>query len=120
MKVFSRWPLVLLAITVSAASGDEPVPLLWGYGAQTCARFVEAADGVEAGNGDAVNEYRHFQEWLAGFVSAINLATGRDVLQGLPISQAMQQAEASCRANPSGDFFNTAMTLVHASLPAAP
>lgn len=90
----------------------EPAPALWGYGVQTCERFLKAAEGYEQGDEAAVVEYRRYEEWLAGFVSGMNLATGRDILRGAEIGAVMGRIAADCRGRPARDFFNATMDFV--------
>lgn len=106
---------VFLLFAVGAARA-EPAPVLWGYGGQSCARVVQASDGLERGNEAEIVDYGRFQEWVAGFVSGINLASGRDVLNGMALSVAMQRIEAECREDPRRDLFSAATALVRASM----
>lgn len=111
-------PFLFGMILLVAAGGGraEPPPVLWGYGVQSCARLVQASASLEQGGEADVVEYGRFQEWLAGFVSGINLASGRDVLNGMALSVAMQRIEAECREDPQRDLFSAAMGLVRASM----
>lgn len=113
-------PVVLLlsglAITAGALSqsrADDP-PVLWASGVKPCADFLAIAppDGtVQAIGGGS---YRHYREWLAGLVTGLNLATGRDVLKGADLDAAMSRIRTNCERNPQENFFNASMRLFNA------
>jgi hypothetical protein len=94
------------------AAAAEGLPPVWGYGVKTCAAFVKAADGRDQGVELQRWEYRRYQDWLTGFVTGLNLATGADVLVGAEIDGAMERILADCRGNEQQDFFGAAMDLV--------
>ncbi|AGA90703.1 hypothetical protein Thimo_1938 [Thioflavicoccus mobilis 8321] len=104
-----------LFLAVGAAQA-EPPPVLWGSGVQSCKRLVQASDGTDQGVEADIIEYGRIQAWLAGFVSGLNLATDRDVLNGLAVSAAMRQIEAECREDPQRDLFSTTLGLVRESM----
>lgn len=97
----------LLALAPAAAQ----TPPLWGYGVRGCTEVVQACATDAAGAG---SELQHYQDWLSGFLSGLNLATGIDVLAGTDIDAALQRACAHCKHKPTDDFFNAAMALVRA------
>jgi hypothetical protein len=103
--------LVLLC-DVSGAAGAEKLPPLWGYGIKTCARFLSVAEGNEKGVAKMVVEYGRYEDWLTGFVSGLDLATGQDVLRGADIGAALQHIRAHCRGHPKDDFFGATMDFV--------
>lgn len=104
--------LAMLALLAAApVAGDKPPPL-WGYGVKTCDELLIAAQGADAGEARGGGEYRRYQDWLTGFVSGLNLATGRDVLRGAGIEDAMGRIRAHCGGNPKDDFFTATMDLV--------
>ena len=82
---------------------------LWGYGVRGCNRYLAADAAREAG--DAA-EFQRYEDWLTGFVSGLNLATGDDVLRGSSIESAMGRTLAFCKDKPDSDFFNAAMDFV--------
>ncbi|MGB5832243.1 MAG: hypothetical protein WBG92_09680 [Thiohalocapsa sp.] len=95
------------ALLVPAAlAAKQP---LWGYGVRSCADYLVASDAEEAG--DAM-EFQRYEDWLTGFVSALNLATGEDMLRGSGINSAMRRTRAYCKGNPDDDFFNATMDFV--------
>jgi hypothetical protein len=106
--------LVTLVILsgVSGAAVAEKLPPLWGYGIKTCAQFLSAAEGDEKGEDKMVLEYGRYEDWLTGFVSGLNLATGEDVLRDADIKAAMKHIRAHCRGHPKDDFFAATMDFV--------
>lgn len=93
--------LLAIAAPPVAAAGQP----LWGYGVRGCAEFVRAA---EAPDGDL----QRYEDWLTGFVSALNLATNEDVLRGATINSALARARTFCERKPDADFFNATMDVV--------
>lgn len=103
--------LAVLAVSVLApapAAAAEERPL-WGYGVRSCADYLAAATAADGGND---GDYRRYEDWLTGFLSGLNLATGQDVLRGSGIGAAMQRTRAYCGGRPDADFFTAAMDLV--------
>lgn len=105
--VFSLLAFPLLAAAAGTASADK-MPPLWGYGVKTCGQYLQAVEG----EGGAQEEFRRYQDWLTGFVSGLNLATGKDVLKGADIDSAMRRIRAHCGGNRKDDFFAATMDLV--------
>ena len=102
----------VLAVAVFAhtpgAAMAEKMPPLWGYGVKTCDQYLRAAESGEV----ARAEYGRYEDWLTGFVSGLNLATGKDVLKGADIDTAMRRVRAHCGGNKKDDFFTATMDLV--------
>jgi hypothetical protein len=90
----------------------EKMPPLWGYGVKTCGSFLEAAKGMDDGVGGQAAEYGRYEDWLTGFVSGLNLATGQDVFKGADVDSAMRRIRAHCGGHRKQDFFNATMDLV--------
>ena len=102
--------LLLLSIApLSPVQAAQPAQLL-GYGVKTCGDYLAASKQFE--DGISTLPYRRYQEWLAGFVSGLNLATGKDVLRGATIDSAMTRIRADCEGNRKQDFFNASMSFV--------
>ncbi|MEY6433074.1 hypothetical protein ABC977_11730 [Thioalkalicoccus limnaeus] len=112
MKVTPRWlrRVGAVALLVVLAPAPTAASTLWGYGVNSCEKFLDAAAGFE--RGDQTDEYRRYREWLAGFISGVNLATGQDVLRGAELEAALVRIAADCRGEPRMDFFNAAMGFV--------
>jgi hypothetical protein len=95
-----------LLLAVAASAEERP---LWGYGVRGCADVLLAFDAKDAG--DAA-EFQRYEDWLTGFISGLNLATGEDVLRGSGIESAMRRNRAYCKGNKDQDFFNATMDFV--------
>ncbi len=109
------WPLAALLLALALALSAAPVaaaPPLWGLGVKGCDAFLTTAKGWDQGVDSDIAEYARYQDWLAGFVSALNLATGDDVLRGAGIDGAMRQVRTYCGAHREADFFNATMGFV--------
>ncbi|MCG6897514.1 MAG: hypothetical protein LJE61_08075 [Thiocapsa sp.] len=111
-----RGCLLLIGMTpwcaAVATSLAPAVPVLWGAGVKPCSDFLMAAPADGAANAIAGEGYRRYREWLAGLVTGLNLATGRDVLAGADLDAALTRIRASCERYPSDDFFGASMRLV--------
>jgi hypothetical protein len=95
-----------------AGAAEDKLPPVWGYGVKTCDAFLTAADGREQGEELQRWEYGRYEDWLTGFVTGLNLATGQDVLLGADIDGAMRRIQAHCRGERQQDFFTAAMDLI--------
>jgi hypothetical protein len=95
-----------------AAAAAQAAPPLWGLGVKGCESFLATAKGWDQGVDGDIAEYSRYQDWLSGFVSALNLATGDDVLRGAGIDGAMRQVRGYCSAHREADFFNATMGFV--------
>ncbi|WP_295580484.1 hypothetical protein [uncultured Lamprocystis sp.] len=89
-----------------------PAPTLWGYGVKSCGDFLAAAPGVDTPAALGSEDALRYREWLAGFVTGINLATASDVLRGAELEAALGRIRTHCKAHPNDDFFNASMTLI--------
>jgi hypothetical protein len=87
-------------------------PPLWGLGVKGCDAFLATAKGWDQGVDADIAEYSRYQDWISGFVSGLNLATGDDVLRGAGIDGAMRQVRAYCTSHREADFFNATMGFV--------
>jgi len=100
--------LALGLCSVAAGAG----PALWGYGVKPCREFLAAAPGDAAPAAVRGAEYLRYREWLAGFVTGLNLATAADVLAGAELDAALTSIQARCQARPGDDFFTATMSLI--------
>jgi hypothetical protein len=100
---------VVCALLVQPPLAEAAEQPLWGYGVRSCASYLDADADREAG--DAA-EFQRYEDWLTGFISGLNLATGEDVLHGSSIESAMRRTQAFCKGNPDADFFNASMEFV--------
>jgi hypothetical protein len=111
----ARWlPVAVIACLggMGTAAAEGRLPPIWGYGVQTCGAFASAAEGRARGEELQTRDYRRYEDWLTGFVTGLNLATGQDVLVGADIDGAMKRILAHCRGHQEQDFFTAAMDLV--------
>ena len=105
--------MVLAAgVLLPAVGWADEKPALFGYGVKSCDDFIKAWDEREKGIDQGIAEYRRYEDWLAGFVSGLNLATGQDVLRGAQIEGAMRRAQVHCDNKRKDDFFTATMDLV--------
>ena len=96
----------LLLLLPAAALAERSV---WGYGVRSCADFLRARTDQGA---NSAAELQRYEDWLTGFVTGLNLATGEDVLRGSGIQAAMDRTAAYCKGKPDADFFNASMDFV--------
>lgn len=95
-----------------ATAGDETAPALWGYGVKTCTAFLMTVPRGDTPLALADEDYLRHRQWLAGFVSGLNFATGRDMLRGAELDAAMLRIASICKDDPSDDFFNASLRLI--------
>ncbi len=113
MKPRHLLPLAILLPLLHVPSANaEKLPPIWGYGVKTCANFLAAADGRDAGDELQDLEYLRYQDWLTGFVTGLNLAMGKDVLVGADIDSALRRIQAYCRGHEQEDVFTASMDLI--------
>lgn len=93
----------LLAVTSPQAAERT----LWGYGVRDCRAYLAA--------GTDTAELTGYEDWLAGFVSALSLALGEDVLGSADLAVALRATRTYCRDNRDQDFFNAAMDFVQSA-----
>ncbi len=115
--ILPRVSTLVLAGLVAWSWPSAPVlaqgaPVLWGAGVRSCADFLASAPADPAATVIAGEGYRRYEEWLAGFVTGLSLATGRDLLQGAALEAAMTRVRANCERHPEEDFFNASVRLL--------
>lgn len=98
--------LTVLSLPLVAA------PEVLGYGVKGCDEYNTTFSGWESGQAEAIEEYLHYRDWLAGLVTGLSLATGSDVLRGVEIRGAMRRIQVYCDEHPTEDFFIASMDLV--------
>jgi len=103
---------VIAAPLVGWSAHAASAPTLWGYGVKSCGDFLTAAPGTDAPAALGSEDSLRYREWLAGFVTGINLATASDVLRGAELEAALGRIRTHCKAHPNDDFFNASMTLI--------
>jgi hypothetical protein len=106
------WSVVALAGALGATGQASAAPILWGVGVSSCADFLAVAPADLLTPAIAGEGYRRYQEWLAGLVTGLNLATGGDVLKGAELDAALLKIRANCERYPNDDFFNASLRLL--------
>lgn len=108
-----RWLGLMMGALLlpTGVGGAEALPPLWGYGLKRCDEFVQASLGRDQG-GAATAEFQRYQDWLSGFLSGLNLATGKDVLAGVVLEAALRRISLYCEEHRKEDFFTGSMDLV--------
>ena len=106
--------LVLLLTIGGSNLAVGATPILWASGVRPCSDFLATAPADAAAQAIAGENYRRYREWLAGFVTGLNLATGQDVLKGAELDAAMIRIRANCERYPQDDFFNASVRLIRA------
>jgi len=103
----------LMGLLVStAATAEISPPNVHGYGLNACETFITTSKGHEAGEEQAIADYLSYQDWLAGLVTGLSLATGMDVLQGVEVEGALRRIQVHCDDHPTDDFFTASMNLI--------
>lgn len=113
-RIRRGWGLGLILgvlLPPGGAGGAESLPPLWGHGVKRCDAFVQAALGRER-DGMAAAEFQRYQDWLSGFLSGLNLATGKDVLAGATLEVALRRIGDHCEEHRDHDVFTATMDLV--------
>ncbi len=103
---------VVWALLSGPVMAEEKAAPLWGYGIKSCDHYAQAWAGRVAGAEEAIAEYRRYEDWLTGFTSGLNLATGVDVLAGVEIEAALRRIHLYCDDHRKEDFFTATMDLV--------
>ncbi|MEO5343764.1 MAG: hypothetical protein H7842_10585 [Gammaproteobacteria bacterium SHHR-1] len=98
---------LLMLFPLGAAAGE-----LLGYGVRPCEDYLRTYQGWEQDQPKAVMEYFHYQDWLAGFISGLNYATGDDQLRGVGIPGVLRRNRIHCQERPNDDFFTATMALI--------
>jgi hypothetical protein len=107
--------MVLLVVCGVGGAAEPPADAgapLWGQGLRSCDDYARAWVGAEQGQETGIAEYRRFRDWLTGFVSGLNLATGGDVLAGADPEGAMRRIQLYCDEHRKEDFFTAVVGLV--------
>jgi hypothetical protein len=104
--------LFLSLVSLQSSADVSQSPKVWSYGAKSCNAYVIACKGWDIGQQEQIVEYLRFQEWFAGLVTGLTLATGMDALNGAEVSGAMRRLRDTCERHPDRDFFNASMTFL--------
>jgi hypothetical protein len=92
----------------------EGAPALQGFGVRSCDYLALSEQRWEKGEDEGALAYLRLQEWMAGFVSALSLATGNDVTKGAGTEGMVRQVVEFCRRaeNRDQDVFSATMSLI--------
>lgn len=104
--------LLMLMLFSATVSAETITPKVWGYGTKSCTSFITTYKAWEAGKQDQVWEYFRYQDWLTGFISALTLATGSDVMRGVEPESAMRRINLYCEENLEMDFFSATLEFI--------
>jgi hypothetical protein len=87
---------------------------LHGFGVRSCDFLALSEMRWEKGEDQGALAYMRLQEWMAGFVSALSLATGEDVTRGAGTEGMVRQVVEFCRRqeNRDLDVFGATMELI--------
>ncbi len=108
VKVF----LLTLALISTAVSAEVSTPQIWGYGTKPCTSYIKTYQAWKKGDEEQVWEYFRYRDWLTGFVSALTLATGIDILHGVKPKNAMRRINLYCEENMGKDFFTASSEFI--------
>jgi hypothetical protein len=65
-----------------------------------------------AGAEEDIAAYRRYRDWLSGFVSGLNTATGMDVLAGVDVEGALRRIYLYCEDHHRDDVYTAVRELV--------
>ncbi|MES9956587.1 MAG: hypothetical protein ABW086_06010 [Sedimenticola sp.] len=97
---------------LTTSSFAQSPPAVVGYGVKSCETYLFTYQGWEQGDEEWIAEYLRYQDWLAGMVTGLSLATDMDVLKGVDIKGAMRRIQLICDEKPGDDFFTASMGLI--------
>ncbi len=104
--------LLVLSIFCTTAMAGVSTPKIWGYGTKTCTSYIETYQAWEQGKQEQVWEYFRYRDWLTGFITALTLATGVDIMHGVKPKNAMRRINLYCEENLGKDFFTASSEFI--------
>ncbi len=104
--------LIALALAGPTAAADTGG--LVGVGVKRCEGLTAAARGADRGEDEGILELRRYSDWVAGFVSGLNLATSDDLLRQLSLDGAMRRIALHCADHPDEEVFTAVRTVLRA------
>lgn len=108
--------ILLLGLTLLGQAGAAP---LLGHGARSCEDYLTTWRGWDKNQAKEVAEMYRYEDWLAGFVSGLNLTTNDDQLLGLGVDSVLRRNQIYCDEHPKDDFVTATMAFIR-SLKEAP
>lgn len=106
-----RFRLLSILIYTSGIWMTGPVvaePMLHGHGAKTCVEYLDTWRRWESGQDTGIYDYFGYQQWMAGLVTGLSLATGEDVLRGADVEGMMRRVKLGCEDDRKQDVFEAA------------
>lgn len=103
--------VLILALSLAGTLSAEEKPQVWGYGVKGCEDYLsswKARGGEERAGADFIS----YEEWLAGLVTGLTLASGEDVLRSQPFEESLQRIAQHCEKNIRDDFFNASLAVL--------
>jgi hypothetical protein len=122
MKRLAVALLLLIAFMLPYINSLAGEPLeLYGFGVRSCDYLALSEMRWEQGEDEGALAYMRLEEWMAGFVSALSLATGEDVTRGAGAGGMVRQVVDHCRrqVNRDLDVFGATMELIRTQRPDA-
>jgi len=93
-------------LALSAVASAAPV--IHGYGNRGCPEYLDTYSAWEAGDERGVLAYLGYEQWLAGLVSGLSLATGEDILRGADVEGLMRRIKLRCEDDREQDVLAAA------------
>jgi hypothetical protein len=103
---------LVAALVVTAAAPAVAGPVVHGYGTHGCPQFLDTYKGWEAGDEQGILDFFGYEQWLAGLVSGLSLATGEDALRGVDVEGLMRRIKLRCEDDRDLDVMGAAMAHV--------
>lgn len=104
----------LIALAIAAPPAGADTGGLVGVGLKRCEGLTAAGRSADRGEDAGILELRRYADWVAGFVSGLNLATGEDLLRGLQLDGALRRVALHCADHPDEEFFTAVQTVLRA------
>ena len=81
-------------------------PQLHGYGGRSCVEYLDTWRRWEDNQDTGILDHFGYQQWMAGLVSGLSLATGEDVLRGADVEGMMRRTKIICENDRKIDVFS--------------
>ena len=104
-------PAFLVWLCCIGAPAVAAGPVLHGHGGHTCVEYLDTWRRWEAGQDTGILDYFGYEQWFAGFVSGLSLATAEDVLRGAGVEGMMRRVRRNCEDDRKQDVFGAAIVV---------
>jgi accessory colonization factor AcfC len=111
MKTFI---LVIFLVLLMMSSQVYAEGKIYGYGGETCGRFVKVLEGERRGDNNDSVVYFGFMSWFSGLATGASFQSEEDVLHGRDTASVELWLENYCREHPSDNFFRASVNLMGA------